>query len=374
MLRACVRGFSTSEKLISSCLKTKTNFSLCTNKILVPRLSGRSLYTSNVLVSKENSSNKKIHDPEEGATEISSLPKKKLAVKFVELFPVDAHPYLRIARVDRPIGTWLLFWPCGWSLCLATPGGQLPDPKLLLTFALGALVMRGAGCTINDMWDRKIDSLVQRTRDRPLASGQITMFDALTFLCGQCGVGLLILLDLNWYSVMLGASSMALVTLYPLMKRLTHYPQLVLGLVFNWGALLGWSATTGSCNWSVCLPLYLSGICWTMIYDTIYAHQDKYDDIIVGVHSTAIKFGDKTPTCLGCFATTMAANLAYVGYVSGQTWPYYASLMAVMGHISHQIYTLDINDREDCAKKFVSNRWVGLILFLGCMAGSLNKE
>lgn len=373
MLRSCLRS-SSWQKNIHPYLKTnQNNVSFIQKKNLIPRIGIRTLFTSNVLVSKEST---KPHKPDKnlGRTEISSLPKKKLAVQLVEKFPVGAQPYLRLARLDRPVGSWLLFWPCGWSLCLAAPGGHLPDPKLLLTFALGALVMRGAGCTINDMWDRKIDSLVQRTRDRPLASGQISMFDALTFLCGQLGVGLLILLELNWYSVLLGASSMSMVILYPLMKRLTHYPQLVLGLVFNWGALLGWSASSGICEWSVCLPLYLSGICWTMIYDTIYAHQDKYDDIIVGVHSTAIKFGDQTPVCLSCFATTMGANLTYVGYISGQTWPYYASLMVVMSHIGHQIYTLDINNREDCAKKFLSNRWVGLILFLGCFGGTLLKE
>jgi len=297
-----------------------------------------------------------------------------LASRLVNSAPTGMQPYLKLARLDKPVGTWLLFWPCGWSLGLAATAGSLPDPFLLSLFGTGALVMRGAGCTINDMWDRNIDRLVDRTKSRPITSGQISLFDALAFLAGQLGVGVLILLELNWYSVLLGASSMGLVVLYPLMKRFTHYPQLVLGLAFNWGALLGWSASAGSCHWSACLPLYAAGICWTMIYDTIYAHQDKYDDIIVGVKSTAIKFGDQTPICLSCCAIAMGLNLLHVGWMCEQTLPYYSAVAAVLAHISHQIYTLNIEDSEDCAKKFLSNRWVGFILFLGCIGGTLCKE
>lgn len=298
----------------------------------------------------------------------------KVAPKLVSNFPSPVQPFLRLARLDKPIGTWLLFWPCGWSLCLATPAGQLPDLSMLAIFGVGAFVMRGAGCTINDMWDKNIDKAVERTRDRPITSGLVSMFDALVFLGGQLGVGLLILLQLNWYSVLLGAASMGLVVTYPVMKRFTYYPQFVLGLAFNWGALLGWSALAGTCNWPVVLPLYLAGISWTMIYDTIYAHQDKYDDVIIGMKSTAIKFGEQTPVCLSCFATTMISCLTYCGWATGQTWPYYGALLGVGGHLAHQIRTLDINNREDCAKKFISNRWVGLGVFLGIMTGTLLKE
>merc|ERR1719318_778041 len=276
----------------------------------------------------------------------------KLAASLVSSLPSPVQPFLRLARLDKPIGTWLLFWPCGWSLCLASPAGQLPDLTMLAIFGVGAFVMRGAGCTINDMWDKNIDKEVERTRDRPITSGQVTMFDALVFLGGQLGVGLLILLQLNWYSVLLGAASLSLVVTYPLMKRFTYYPQFVLGLTFNWGALLGWSAVNGTCDWNVCLPLYLAGISWTMIYDTIYAHQDKYDDVIIGMKSTAIKFGDQTPVCLSCFATTMVSCLAYCGWTTGQTWPYYGALLGVGAHLAHQLITLDVNNREDCAKKF----------------------
>merc|ERR550519_1200418 len=162
--------------------------------------------------------------------------------------------------------------------------------------------------------------------------------------------------------------------LYPLMKRFTHYPQFVLGLAFNWGAVMGWSAVHNACNWPVCLSLYLAGISWTMNYDTIYAHQDKYDDVIIGMRSTAIKFGSQTPVCLGCFATLMVSSLAYTGYLCHLAMPYYASVAAIAAHLSHQIYTLDIDDREDCANKFRSNRHVGLLLFLGIVSGTYMKE
>ncbi|XP_066998844.2 4-hydroxybenzoate polyprenyltransferase, mitochondrial isoform X2 [Anabrus simplex] len=237
-------------------------------------------------------------------------PKTPVAAVIVNNFPTNVQPYLKLMRIDRPIGSWLLFWPCGWSIAMCAEAGALPDVKMLALFGLGAFVMRGAGCTINDMWDKDIDNKVSRTKDRPLVSGALTQMDAIVFLAGQLGIGLLILLQLNWYSVLLGASSLGLVIIYPLMKRVTHWPQLILGMTFNWGALLGWSAVQGSCDWSVCLPLYVAGICWTIVYDTIYAHQ---------------------------------------------------------------IYTLNVHNPQDCANKFKSNQRVGLILFGGIVVGTLLK-
>ena len=187
--------------------------------------------------------------------------------------PEGLKPYAKLARVDRPIGTMLLLWPCWWSIGLAAPAGHLPDLSLVAIFGVGAFVMRGAGCTINDMWDRKFDAQVERTQNRPLASGAITPFLALVFLGGQLTCGLSVLLQLNTYSVFLGASSLGFVVMYPLMKRYTHFPQLVLGMTFNWGALLGWAAVHGTCDWSVVLPLYGAGVAWTLMYDTLYAHQ-----------------------------------------------------------------------------------------------------
>ncbi|XP_071452805.1 4-hydroxybenzoate polyprenyltransferase, mitochondrial [Hetaerina americana] len=288
--------------------------------------------------------------------------------------PPKLQPYMKLMRLDRPIGTWLLFWPCGWSIAMSAFPGSLPDITMLALFGAGAIVMRGAGCTINDMWDKDIDKQVARSKNRPLVIGALSQSDALVFLAGQLGLGLLILLQLNWYSVILGASSLGLVVIYPLMKRVTHWPQLILGMTFNWGALLGWSAVQGSCDWSVCLPLYISGVCWTIVYDTIYAHQDKTDDIMLGIKSTAIKFGDNTKYWLSGFGSTMVMGLIAAGLQSNQTLPYYVAISLVGGHLAKQLLTLDINSPEDCSKKFISNQRVGLILFLGIVLGTLLKE
>lgn len=296
------------------------------------------------------------------------------AAQIVNKSPTPLQPYLKLMRLDRPIGSWLLFWPCGWSIAMSATPGSFPDLGMLALFGLGAVVMRGAGCTINDMWDKDIDDKVSRTKDRPLVSGALSLSDAFIFLGGQLGLGLLILLQLNWYSIILGASSLGLVVIYPLMKRVTYWPQLILGMTFNWGALLGWSAVQGSCDWSVCLPLYVSGICWTIIYDTIYAHQDKAEDLLLGIKSTAIKFGEKTKYWLSGFGSTMVLSLLMAGMQCDQTWPYYTSVVVVAGHLCRQMMTLDINSSEDCSKKFISNKYVGLLLFTGILLGTLNKE
>ncbi|OAD61444.1 4-hydroxybenzoate polyprenyltransferase, mitochondrial [Eufriesea mexicana] len=276
--------------------------------------------------------------------------------------------------MDKPIGSWLLFWPCGWSIAMAAAPGALPDLKLLTLFAMGAFIMRGAGCIINDIWDQDIDSMVARTKDRPLVTREISPLGALIFLQCQLILGLLILLQLNLYSIILGASSIILVILYPVMKRITYWPQLILGMTFNWGTLLGWSAVQGSCNWHVCLPLYAACICWTLLYDTIYAHQDKVDDVIIGIKSTAIKFGDKTKTYLSGFSAIMITGLIASGILTTQTWPYYTAVGLVGTHLTNQIYGLNINNSTDCAKKFLSNHKIGMILFIGIILGNLMKE
>ncbi|XP_050504508.1 4-hydroxybenzoate polyprenyltransferase, mitochondrial [Diabrotica virgifera virgifera] len=301
-------------------------------------------------------------------------PKPTLVAKLVSNSPKSIQPYLKLVRFDRPIGTFLLFWPCSWSIASAAAPGALPDPYMLALFATGALVMRGAGCTINDMWDKDIDGKVERTKERPLVNGDISMKQALVFLSGQLSVGLAILLQLNWPSVFLGASSLALVISYPLMKRITYWPQLVLGFTFNWGALLGYSAIHGYVDLPVCLPLYMAGVCWTIIYDTIYAHQDKTDDLRVGIKSTALKFDEDTKLWLSGFASTMIGSLVISGVMNSQTWPYYTAVGLVATHIANQIITLKINDASDCSKKFISNSTVGLILFGGITMGMLFKK
>ncbi|XP_059867650.1 4-hydroxybenzoate polyprenyltransferase, mitochondrial isoform X2 [Delphinus delphis] len=233
------------------------------------------------------------------------------AAAIVNSAPRPLQPYLRLMRLDKPIGTWLLYLPCTWSIGLAAEPGCFPDWYMLSLFGTGAVLMRGAGCTINDMWDQDYDKKVTRTASRPIAAGDISTFQSFVFLGGQLTLALGVLLCLNYYSIALGAASLLLVITYPLMKRITYWPQLALGLTLNWGALLGWSAVKGSCDPSVCLPLYFSGIMWTLIYDTIYAHQ---------------------------------------------------------------IYTLDIHRPEDCWDKFTSNRTIGLIIFLGIVLGNLWKE
>ncbi|GER56848.1 4-hydroxybenzoate octaprenyltransferase [Striga asiatica] len=207
--------------------------------------------------------------------------------------PEKARPYARLARLNNQIGTWLLAWPC-MSITMAAAPGSLPDVKMMMLFGTGALLLRGAGCTVNDLLDRDIDTKVERTRLRPIASGVLSPFQGTCFLGFQLILGLGILLQLNNFSRVLGASSLLLVFSYPLMKRLTFWPQAYLGLTFNWGALLGWAAVKGSLDPTVVLPLYASGVFWTLIYDTIYAHQDKEDDVKVGVKSTALRFGDST--------------------------------------------------------------------------------
>ncbi|KAM6220644.1 4-hydroxybenzoate polyprenyltransferase, mitochondrial [Rhynchocyon petersi] len=296
------------------------------------------------------------------------------AAAVVNSAPRPVQPYLRLMRLDKPIGTWLLYLPCTWSISLAAEPGCFPDWYMLSLFGTGAVLMRGAGCTINDMWDRDYDKKVTRTANRPIAAGDISTLQSFVFLGGQLTLALGVLLCLNYYSIALGAASLLLVITYPLMKRITYWPQLVLGMTFNWGALLGWSAIKGSCDPSVCLPLYFSGVMWTLIYDTIYAHQDKKDDALIGLKSTALRFNEDTKRWLSVFSLAMVGALGLVGVSCDQTLPYFAALGAVGTHLAHQIYTLDIHKPENCWDKFVSNRTVGLILFLGIVLGNLWKE
>lgn len=305
---------------------------------------------------------------------IPDEPKKHTWIeKCVNSTPVGLQPYLKLMRIHKPTGTWLLLWPCYWSIGMATPHGCFPDLTLLLLFGCGAFLMRGAGCTVNDMWDKDIDAKVVRTKDRPLACGEISILDAWMFLGGQLSLALLVLLQLNWYSILLGASSLSLVTLYPLVKRISYWPQLMLGLTFNWGALLGWAAVHGSTSWSVVLPLYSACIFWTLIYDTIYAHQDKVDDVLIKIKSTALKFQENTKTWLTCFSLSMATCLAVAGYSADQTWPYYASVGVSSVLLLTQIASLNIHNPEDCWKKFKSNEHIGWLMFIGIIAGTLLK-
>lgn len=306
----------------------------------------RCIHNSAKLLDQQKSAKSSSIDVEKNAI-------NKTPISFTNQATQAVSPYIRLMRMDRPIGTYLLFWPCGWSIALSSSAGCWPDFYMLGLFATGALIMRGAGCTINDLWDRDIDRQVERTRNRPLASGEISQLDAIVFLSAQLSLGLLVLVQLNWESILLGASSLGLVIAYPLMKRVTYWPQLVLGMAFNWGALLGWCATQGAVNWSACLPLYLSGVCWTIIYDTIYAHQDKKDDLQIGVKSTALRFGENTKLWLSGFTAAMLTGLTTAGLACDQTVPYYASVGLVAMHIIHQVILSNFCYNRICITLFL---------------------
>ena len=233
---------------------------------------------------------------------------------------VDRHaprawqPYLRLARADRPVGAWLLLFPCWWSQALAelSLGRAYPNLWYALLFAIGAFVMRGAGCVYNDIVDREYDAGVARTRNRPIPSGQVTVTAAKVFMVALCLVGLAVLLQFNGFAMALGVASLGLVAIYPFMKRFTYWPQLVLGLTFKWGALMGWAVVTGALAWPALL-LYAGCILWTIGYDTIYAHQDKEDDEMLGLKSTALRFGDETKPWLAAFYGGAAVFWACAG-------------------------------------------------------------
>ncbi|KAG2785587.1 4-hydroxybenzoate polyprenyltransferase [Phytophthora cactorum] len=280
-------------------------------------------------------------------------------------------PYIQIARINRPGPTFMLLWPCFWSIAMAAPAGQLPDLKLLALFGTGSLIMRSAGCTINDMWDKDFDKQVERTNKRPMAAGKLTYPQAWGFLAGQLSAGLAVLLQLNWYSVAMGASSLALVASYPTMKRFTYWPQAVLGLTFNYGALLGWAAVHGSCEWPVVLPLYAGGVAWTLVYDTLYAHQDKKDDIKIGVRSTALLFGDKTKPVLNFFSAAAIAGFGTAGYMAGLDWPFFVGLTGGAAHLAWQVNTAKLDDPINLQARFASNKWFGALMFASVVAGNV---
>ncbi len=282
------------------------------------------------------------------------------------LLPRFARPYAQLARFDRPIGWWLLFLPCLWSLSLAHIHHQetaFPYFYAFLFF-IGCVVMRGAGCTYNDIIDRNIDGKIERTRSRPIPSGRISSKKAALFMLFQCFVGLIVLLQFNMFSILLGVSSLAIVAVYPFMKRITYWPQIVLGFAFSWGALMGWSSLEGSLSLAP-LFLYLGTVLWTIGYDTIYAHQDREDDALVGVKSTALLLGEKTGIWLIGFYSSATLLFVMALFSSGAGLPAYIGLALGGLHMFYQTLMLDIENGEQCLKLFRSNRGYGLIFFAG---------
>ncbi len=284
------------------------------------------------------------------------------------ILPDSLKPYARLARLDRPIGTWLLVLPCWWGVALAS--GGWPDWRLLILFAVGSLVMRGAGCTINDIVDREYDAKVARTATRPIPSGAVSVPQALVFLGLQLAIGLAVLSQFNFFTAGLAIASLGLVAIYPLAKRVTYWPQLVLGLTFNWGALLGWSAVTGSLD-KIPLMVYAAGVFWTLGYDTIYAHQDKADDVQAGVKSSALRLGDKTRPALGVFYGLTVLILFLVGRDMNLGIGYSVGLAVGAIHLMRQVRNVDIDDPVNCKKIFRSNRDFGLIVLAGIVAGQV---
>ncbi|MEA2938275.1 MAG: 4-hydroxybenzoate polyprenyltransferase [Alphaproteobacteria bacterium] len=288
--------------------------------------------------------------------------------------PAWARPYLRLSRLDRPIGSWLLLLPCWWSLGLAAvAAGERVNPGHALLFLIGAFAMRGAGCTWNDIIDRDLDAKVERTRSRPIPSGQVSVTAAAVFLLLQALVGLAVLLQFNRFTILVGFGSLAVVAIYPFMKRFTYWPQIALGFAFSWGALMGWAAVFGRLDLPAYL-LYAGAICWVIGYDTVYAHQDREDDALIGIKSTARLFGERTKPVLTAFYTLAVALLALAGLRAGAGLVFSLGLLAFAAHLTWQIRRLDIHDPHNCLAVFKSNRDAGLILFAGLVLDALARR
>ncbi len=307
----------------------------------------------------------------EGATSsrIADAPPENWVDRFA---PSSLKPWLRLVRADRPIGAWLLTWPCWWSVALsARAEDDFPaiwfDIRLLVLFMIGAFAMRSAGCIYNDIIDRDIDAKVARTKGRPLASGQISLTPAIVCALALSLVGLAVLLQFNSYAIALGFGSVGIVLIYPLMKRVTFWPQAVLGLAFSYGALMGWAAYWGELS-AAPVILYGASIAWTIGYDTIYAHQDKEDDILVGLKSTALRFGTSTPLWLSLFFGITIGGLAFAGWTAGAGIWFYLGLAVAAGQLVWQVATLDIDDPQNCLERFRSNHGFGAIVFLAIVA------
>ena len=296
------------------------------------------------------------------------------SLTWVDGAPASVRPYLRLMRLDRPIGSWLLFWPCACGLILGAIASERlfagwHDLYLLGLFAVGSLIMRGAGCTYNDIVDREIDAKVARTRSRPIPSGAVTLRNAWLFLGGLCALGLVILIQLNRFAFWIGSASLLLVVAYPFMKRITWWPQAWLGLTFNWGALLGFAAQTGTLDASDAL-LYAGLFFWTLGYDTIYALQDKEDDALVGVKSTALLFGSRARDwVLGFYAAAFALLLS-AGFSEHAGWPFAFLMLAAGSHLLWQSHTLRVDDPERCLKLFRANRDAGALMALAFLVSS----
>ena len=275
--------------------------------------------------------------------------------------PPWARPYGRLARWDRPIGIWLLLFPCWWSSALAAAPNWAQLAGFMALFAVGAIAMRGAGCTWNDIVDRKVDAGVERTRGRPLPSGELKLHHALIWMALQGAVGAAVLFKLNKFAGGVALLSLLLVAVYPAMKKITSWPQVVLGFAFNWGALVGYAAVTGTLSWAT-VALYLGGVAWTMVYDTIYAMQDQRDDAVVGVRSTARRFAAAPRRWLSFFAVLAIGFWIATGLLAPLGIGYFVLLAGIALHLCWQIALLKPDDQADCLMRFKSNRAIGWLM------------
>jgi 4-hydroxybenzoate polyprenyltransferase len=286
----------------------------------------------------------------------------------LRFLPGWARPYARLSRWDRPIGIWLLMLPCWWGLALAIGPNWGRLVGWMALFALGALAMRGAGCTWNDIVDRKVDARVERTRTRPLPAGELKLHHALIWTALQAAVGALILFKLNKFAGGVALASLVLVGIYPAMKRFTWWPQFILGLAFNWGVLVAYATITETISWSA-VALYAGGVAWTLVYDTIYAMQDQRDDAIIGVRSTARLFENNPRSWLGLFAILTLAFWTLAGWLGGLSLLYFALLALIALHFAWQIVLLKPGVPGDCLMRFKSNAHLGLLLTVAILAG-----
>ena len=288
---------------------------------------------------------------------------------WVARLPQAWRPYALLGRFDRPIGAWLLVLPAFWAFAAVAPG--LGSGLWLAgIFLLGAFAMRGAGCVVNDLWDRDLDRQVERTRGRPLAAGTVSPVQALVFLAALCLIGLFVLLQLNGAAILIGAASLLPIALYPLAKRVTDYPQAVLGFVFSWAAPTGYAAATGGLD-AGAIALWAAGFFWILGYDTIYAHQDREDDAAIGIRSTALRFGAHSARFIGaCYAMCMAL-LLLGAWLIGLSWWVLPALMLPAGMLAWQVRTLDIHDPARCLMLFKANREAGLAIALAFLLGRL---
>ncbi len=285
--------------------------------------------------------------------------------------PAAMRPYLKLARLDRPVGAWLLLWPCWWSLALAADSGfVLYHLYLLALFAIGALAMRGAGCTYNDIVDRDFDLAVERTKSRPIPAGEVSLKGAWVFLVLQCLIGLVVLLQLGEFAIMVGLGSLVMVAIYPFMKRITGWPQAWLGLTFNWGALMGWATLKGELS-AAPLVLYFGALFWTLGYDTVYAHQDKEDDALIGVKSTALTLGTRTKPALIIFYSLFIIGLIGAGILAKLGFIYYIGIAFAGLHLGAQARRTNIDDAAVCLEVFRSNIAFGWIVFFALILGQV---